>query len=63
MKIYNWLLSRDMFFWIGMSGILITGIIHGIIFYYNRTHITERFNFYLVWLIFLIISVLKKRLS
>jgi len=62
MNIYKWLLSRDMFFWIGVSGILVTGIIHAIIYHYNQTHITERFNFYLVWIIFLIISALKKHL-
>lgn len=62
MKYYNWLVTRDIFFWIGISGILLTGLVHGIIYHYTRTHITERFNFYLVWIIFILISILKKRL-
>ncbi len=61
MKFYNWLQSRNMFFWIGVSGIFITALIHWIIYHYNKTHITARFNFYLVWIIFLIISAFNKR--
>jgi len=62
MKFHNWLLTRDIYFWIGLSGMLITALIHGIIYHYTRTHITGRFNFYLVWIIFLLISILKNRL-
>jgi hypothetical protein len=57
----RWLSNRNVFFWIGLSGMIITALIHLIIYYYQGTHITRKFNFYLVWIIFLIAGLLSKK--
>lgn len=57
----RWLSKRNFFFWTGLSGLVVTAITHLIIYHYQGVHITARFNFYLVWVIFLIVGLFLKK--
>lgn len=59
----RWLSNRNVFFWIGLSGMIITAFIHLIIYFYQGTHITGKFNFYLVWILFLMAGLLPVKKS
>ncbi|MBR9998908.1 MAG: hypothetical protein KFF73_08055 [Cyclobacteriaceae bacterium] len=61
MKFSRWWSARDIFFWIGVSGMIITAMIHLVLYLYLGSHITDKFNFYLVWIIFLIVGLFKKK--
>lgn len=55
MKKLNFLL------WIGIAGMIITLIVHAFFYFKAGRDISGRFNFYLVWVIFILLGILMRR--